>query len=148
MLRKILGVIVGLVVGMCGMTVLHMLSMLIYPLPEGLDTSDYGAFGEYIATMPLGAFVLVWVAHGGGAFIAAATCTAIVGQRWWVGAWILGVLFTLAGISNLLMLAHPWWFAAVDALLYIPAALLGCYLVGSLFTGKNTHNDSSATKAM
>ena len=146
MLRKILGVIVGLVIGMCGMTALHMLSMLIYPLPQGLDTTDYEAFSEYIATMPLGAFLLVWVAHSGGAFIAAATCTAIVGQRWWGGAGILGVLFTLAGISNLLMLAHPWWFAAVDVLLYIPAALLGCYLVGSLFAAKGDQDVGSVTK--
>ena len=141
MLRKILGVVVGFVVGMIGMMALHMLSMVVYPLPDGVDVNDPESLGAYIPKMPLGAFIMVWLAHGGGAFIASATCTAIAGSRWFVGAGILGVLFTLAGIANLLMLPHPIWFAVVDVLLYLPLALLACYLLGSLFQNKTADGE-------
>lgn len=148
MLRKIVGIVTGLVVGMIGMMLLHMLSMIIYPLPDGVDVNDPESLGQYIPNMPLGAFIMVWMAHGGGAFIASATCTAIAGSRWYIGAGILGVLFTLAGIANLLMLPHPLWFAAVDLLAYLPLALLACYLVGGLFERKSlqtceTGNDAA-----
>ena len=43
---------------------------------------------------------------------------------------VLGLLFLLAGIANLMMIPHPVWFAVMDVLLYLPMALTGSWLAG------------------
>ena len=136
MWRKIAGVVVGLPLGVVSVSVMHAVQHAIYPLPEGLDMNDMDALAEHIATMPLGDFAMVWLAHASGAFVSSAVCTLIAGQRWYLGAVICGIMFTIAGGLNIAMLPHPVWFAVVDLLLYVPTALLACYLVGSLFSNQ------------
>ena len=133
MIRKILGVVIGLPLGVVCVSLMHKLEHSIYEVPEKVSSGDMEAIAEYIQTMSLGQFAMVWLAHGSGAFVSAAICTAIAGSRWYVGAGICGCMFLLAGFLNVVLLPHPLWFAVVDLLLYIPLALASCYLVGSLF---------------
>ena len=52
----------------------------------------------------------------------------VLRRRSYTIAAIVGALFLVGGIINVLSIPHPLWFTAVDLLLYLPLALVGCRL--------------------
>jgi hypothetical protein len=122
----ILAIFVGLIVGNIAIMGLHYLSMIVYPLPEGTDMSDMNAIAEYVKIAPLGSLLMVMLAHIGGTFLAGLS-TALVSKKM-LTVYIIGSFFTLAGIYNLYVLPHPWWFT-LEAILYLPAAVFGFNLI-------------------
>ena len=60
----------------------------------------------------------------------AALATLVTGRRSMVPSLVIGALFTVAGVMNLLEIPHPWWFPIVDLPLYLVlAAVAGKLLV-------------------
>jgi hypothetical protein len=131
-IRKILAIVLGYINGAVWNGLWVTLSQKLYPFPPGIDPNDFEAVREHIAISgwPTGALLLVLVAHAGGSLASGLTCGLIAGRRWYVGATILGVLWTLGGVAMLMLLPAPWWFAVADVVLYLPAALLGVHLAG------------------
>jgi hypothetical protein len=125
MARRVLSVFAGLMVGFLCVALIEAVSSRLYPLPAGVDVSDIEAFRAHVQTLPIMAFVLVLVAHVVGSFAAGFTCVSVSRQMWKTGPIIIGVLLLSAGVTNLVMIPHPVWFALVDILVFIPAALLG-----------------------
>ena len=125
-LRNILAVILGLIIGNIAIMVLHYVGMIFYPLPEGTNMSDITAIAEYVKIAPLGALLMVMFAHLGGTFLAGLS-TALVSKNINT-AYIVGGFFTLAGIYNLYVLPSPWWFN-IEVILYLPAAIYGFRLI-------------------
>ena len=64
-------------------------------------------------------------------------CGLIAKRVWYLAAVILGILWTCGGITMLVMLPSPLWFAIADLLLYVPAALLGVKLGGSMVAARS-----------
>ena len=126
LLRNILAVILGLVIGNIAIMGLHYLSMLAYPFPNGVEMSDIDAIASYIKTAPLGSLILVMVAHLGGTFISGISVALVRANI--KASYIVGGFFTLAGIYNLYVLPHPIWFN-IEAILYFPAAMYGYKLI-------------------
>ena len=135
MLRAITTTIIGVILGMMGMMAMHYLSMVFYPLPEGVTMEDAEALNKYMEIAPLGAMLLVIVSHAMGSFIGALVATLLSESEEWKNSTafkyqflFIGLLFTCAGWYNLEKLLHPHWFK-IDLLFYIPAAYLGYKLV-------------------
>ena len=135
MLRGIVTTIIGVILGMMGMMAMHYLSMVFYPLPEGVTMEDAEALNKYMAIAPLGAMLLVIVSHAMGAFIGTLVATLLSQISKWENSTafkyqflFIGLLFTYAGWYNLENLTHPDWFK-IDLLFYLPAAYLGYKLV-------------------
>ena len=135
MLRAIITTIIGIILGMMGMMAMHYLSMVFYPLPEGVTMEDAEALNKYMEIAPLGAMLLVIVSHAMGSFIGALVATLLSQISKWKNStafkyqWIIiGLIFTYAGWYNLESLTHPDWFK-IDLLFYLPAAYLGYKLV-------------------
>ena len=126
MIRNILAVIAGLIIGNVAIMGLHYLGMEFYPLPEGTNMNDMKAIAEYMGIAPTGALLFVVLAHIGGTFIAGISTGLIANNL--IPTYIVGGFFTLAGIYNLAVLPHPIWFN-IEAILYLPAAYLGYKLV-------------------
>ena len=126
MIRNVLAVLLGLIVGNIAIMGLHYLGMEFYPLPEGTNMNDMNAIAEYIKIAPTGALLMVIVAHIGGTFLAGLS-TGLVSRNN-ITAYIVGGFFTLAGVYNLYMLPHPIWFN-IEAILYLPAAIYGFKLI-------------------
>ena len=126
MIRNILAVIVGLVVGNIAIMGLHYLGALFYPPPKGIDMNDIKAITEYISIAPLGSLLFVMFAHIGGTFIAGISTTLV--SKNIIPIYIIGVFFTLAGIYNLYMLPHPLWFN-IEVIFYFPAAIYSHKLI-------------------
>ena len=77
MLRAITTTIIGVILGMMGMMAMHYLSMVFYPLPEGVAMEDAEALNKYMEIAPLGAMILVIVSHAMGSFFGALSATLL-----------------------------------------------------------------------
>jgi hypothetical protein len=101
-LRNILGVVVGLVVGSVANMALVQLNLTLFPMPDGADMNDPVAFAAYVQSLPATAFLLVFAAH-----------CAQAGVGGWVAARIGAsrplVLTVVGAILNLVMLSPPAW---------------------------------------
>ena len=135
MLRAITTTIIGVILGMMGMMAMHYLSMVFYPLPEGVAMEDAEALNKYMEIAPLGAMILVIVSHAMGSFFGALSATLLSQVSEWKNSipfqyqfLIIGLIFTYAGWLNLESLTHPDWFK-IDLLFYLPAAYFGYKLV-------------------
>ena len=134
MIRKIFAVILGIIAGGVFNMALINVSNVVYPLPEGVDPNDFESFRAHVEAngLPTGALLIVLMAHAGGSFVGGAAVGLIAMRPWYVAAAIIGVLWMCGGIAMLIMLPAPIWFAIADIVLYVPAALLGVKLGGTL----------------
>src|SRR5262245_1013866 len=131
MIRCIVAVICGLIVGSVFNMAVILLSWAIYRPPEGADMSNPETLKAYIESLPLPGFLLVLVAHAGGALVGGFVAARIAGRSAMVLGAIVGSFFLLGGVINLMSIPRPVWFAIVDVVLYLPCGILGARLVRS-----------------
>ena len=130
-IRLISTTLIGVLLGMIGMMAMHYLSMVFYPLPEGVTMENADELNGYMKTAPLGALILVIISHAIGSLVGALVATLLSQISKWKNSStfkyqyiIIGIIFTYAGWYNLETLTHPNWFT-IDLLFYLPAAYLG-----------------------
>ena len=143
-----LGVVVGIVVGMIAMMSLHFASMLVYPLPEGIDfmsadPENMEKLNAWFGTLPAGAFVLATLAHGLGCMAGAAVATLVSGRRSLIPAIVIGLFFTVGGVMNLSSVPHPSWFPFVDVPIYLVLAVTA----GMLLRRKEEEADATPSES-
>jgi hypothetical protein len=125
MLRSLMAIVGGTIVAFIVVMVLEMVEMKIYPPPPGLDMSDPAAVRAVMATIPLGALVLVLVAEVTGAFAGGYLAAFIARRTPAVHALIVGGLVMLAAVGNMLSIPHPVWFWVIALILFLPASYVG-----------------------
>ncbi len=130
-LRSILAVIVGFVVGGIVNFAIISINSMLFPLPAGTNTQDFAALREAWAAAPLAALLLTIIAHAGGALVGAWVAAKLAGRTPLIHGLIIGVLFLLGGISMVAMLSPTLWFTIADLSLYLPAAWLGASMTGT-----------------
>lgn len=132
MVRNIIGVIVGWLVGSLVNFGLVIGGMALFPLPAGADfTTAEGANAAIQQMQPIN-FIVPFLAHGIGTMVAALVAVVIAASHKLYIALGLGVLFLLGGIYAAVSIDAPLWFEVLDLVLaYIPFALLGAYLGGA-----------------
>ncbi|WNJ17542.1 hypothetical protein [Pontibacter sp. G13] len=142
MVKQILAVIAGLIVGFLLVAAIEGVSHELYPVPEALSTMDPAnpefkeVMKEHVATMPLGAILMVGLAHLVGVFGATAVATAIAKERAKTPVGILIGLFLAFGVMNLIMIPHPIWFSILDVLIYPIGGFLGMYAAAKLIASR------------
>ncbi|QDU94435.1 hypothetical protein [Lignipirellula cremea] len=138
LLRKILAVVLGIIAGSAFNMAIVTLSHVAFPLPKGVDPNDMEAFQAHVAAhgLPLGALLMVLLAHAGGSLASGFVCGLVAGRPWYAAAVGLGILWLCGGVAMLLVLPAPLWFAVADVVLYVPAALLGVFLGGAVTESK------------
>lgn len=97
----------------------------LIPPPSGFDLTTLEGLRQAMPHMAPRHFIFPFLAHALGTFLGAAVSSLMVrGQSLWP-AMIVGLLFLLGGIVNVVTLPAPAWFSAADLLLaYIPPAFL------------------------
>jgi hypothetical protein len=130
-IRNILAVIVGFVIGSVANLGLVNLGMAVVPLPEGADVSTMEGLRESMKLFTPVNFIFPFLAHAlgtlAGAFVAA-KLAASHPMKFAIG---IGVSFLIGGILMVFMCGGPVWFIASDLLLaYIPMGFLGRLLAG------------------
>lgn len=126
MIRNIISVFIGLLIGNIAIALLHYMGLFFFPLPEGIDMSDIESIKQYILVAPNGALLMVMFAHLGGTFLGAIAAGFFSNNK--LVAYIIGAFFTVAGGYNLFILPHPWWFW-IEMFFYFPAAILGSQIL-------------------
>ncbi len=131
--KNIVAVVSGLVVGSIVNMGIIMASGSIIPPPPGTDLTTTEGM---IAAMPLFEpkhFLMPFLAHALGTLVGAFVAAYIAVSRKMTFAMGIGAFFMLGGIAAVLMLPAPMWFNALDLIVaYIPMAYLG----GRLATAK------------
>ncbi len=129
-LRGVAAVLAAVVAG--GLVVLGVeaLSGRVYPLPPGVDLSDPQALAAMIASMPAGAFALLFAGWALAAFLVGWIAARLTAEQPMRNAWVAGGLFFFVGLMNLFAIPHPTWFRLVGMLAFLPSLYLGGRLGG------------------
>lgn len=126
--KNIAAGIAGIVIAFALVWLVEMIGHTVYPPPANLDFADPDAMQNYIATLPLGAFLFVggawFIATLGGTFTACKIGTA----KPILFAGVVGGLVLAATTANLIMIPHPLWFAVLGVIGIVVAAWLGMTL--------------------
>lgn len=136
LLRNILAVIAGLVVGGLVNMGLIILGGKFLPPPAGVEVNDIASINAHIREYSVPQLLAPFIAHAAGVLVGAFLTVRLAASRHLALALIIGALFLLGGIMAVRMIPNaPMWFNVLDLVVaYIPMAWLGAKLAR-----KNAH---------
>jgi hypothetical protein len=123
--KSVLAVLGGVAVGYLVIFLVQNISSGMYALPEDVTLRDRDALARAMASLPVGAFLMVLLSYalgslGGGWVAARYAPRAHVGH-----AIAVGVVLTLQGLLNLTVFRHPTWFIVLNVPEFVLFAWLG-----------------------
>lgn len=124
-LRNVLAVIAGLVLGSMVNMAFVIAGPLVFPPPAGVNMSDAKSLADGAHLLEPRHFVFPFLAHAGGTLVGAFAAHLIgAGPRSAIGYGV-GTFFLAGGIAAAFMIPAPPWFIALDLLVaYLPMAWL------------------------
>lgn len=130
--RNILAVIIGLVVGSIANMLLVQLGHQLFPLPGGLNPQTEEGFKEAFKFYEPKHFIMPFLAHALGTLIGAYLAAKIAANKKMIFAFLIGGFFLVGGIMMIRMVPSPIWFTVLDLVVaYLPMAFLGAILAGA-----------------
>lgn len=135
-LKNTIAVVAGIVVGSFVNMGIIMISGSIIPPPAGADVTTMEGLKESLHLFEPRHFIFPFLAHALGTLVGAFVAAKIAATYRITFAIIIGCVFLLGGITNVLMLPSPLWFTLLDlGGAYFPMGYLG----GKLAVGKKTN---------
>jgi hypothetical protein len=136
LLRNILGVFGGLIVGGAVNMALVTIGPMVIAPPAGADFTTMEGLKASMDLMEPKHFVFPFLAHAIGTLVGAFIAALAAVDRKLRFAMIIGIAFLIGGVMNVIMLPSPMWFTLLDVLgAYIPMAFIG-YKFSTFFTPK------------
>jgi hypothetical protein len=130
-LRNILAVIAGLVLGSAVNMGIILISGSVIPPPEGADVTTMEGLTASMHLFEPRHFLMPFLAHALGTLVGAYITALLAITNHIRLALVIGVFFIIGGTMNVFMLPSPMWFNVTDiALAYIPMAWIGGKLAG------------------
>ena len=130
-LKNILAVIAGLLIGSVVNMGIIMMSGSIIPPPEGADLTTVEGLKASMHLMEPKHFLFPFLAHALGTLAGAALTIVLAATHKRRLGMVIAIAFLVGGITNVIMLPSPMWFNILDlAGAYIPMAWLAYKLVG------------------
>ena len=124
-LRNILAVLAGLILGSLVNGGLIGLSGHIIPPPTGVDITTEAGLKAGIHLFEPKHFIFPFLAHALGTFTGALTTVLLAANRKMSLAMFIGLLCFIGGLMMVYMLPAPMWFNITDLVLaYFPMAFL------------------------
>lgn len=131
MMRSLITVIVGVVVGRITTGLVGMAGHALYPPPAGLELDGTGdAWRLYLASAPTGMFLALLAAGAAGAFVGGLVAALLSERRRVLHALAVGALQTGFAVIQFRMVPHPLWFVILGVTVLLPIAALAGLLVG------------------
>ena len=125
-LRNILAVIAGFIVGSIVNGSLISISGTIIPPPEGTDTSTMEGLQAAIALFEPKHFLFPFLAHALGTFVGAFVSAKIAPKYGLQLAMVIGTIFFIGGLYMVFEVPAPLWFDILDLVVaYLPMAYIG-----------------------
>ncbi len=130
-IKNILAVIAGIVVGSVVNMGIIMISGSVIPPPEGADVTTAEGLKASMHLFQPKHFIMPFLAHALGSLAGGLVAALIAATHKTKFALGVSAFFLLGGIANVFMLPSPMWFNIVDlAGAYLPMG----YLAGKLAT--------------
>jgi len=135
-IRNILAVVIGLIVGSAVNMGIILISGSIIPPPDGADVTTTEGLKEAMHLFEPKHFVFPFLAHALGTFFGAITAALVAANHNMKFAIGIGVFFLLGGIASVFMLPSPLWYTVLDLIgAYIPVA----YVAGKIVERRSTN---------
>ena len=129
MLRNVLAVVGGVLVGGVVNTALVVVGPQIIPPPAGVDMTTAEGLQAGMPLLQARHFVFPFLAHAVGTLVGAAVTARLAASRHRQLGLVVGVIFLLGGVAAARMIPAPVWFVALDLLAaYLPMAWLGAHV--------------------
>lgn len=138
MIKKIAAAVIGIVVAGGIVFAVESLGHTVYPLPADLDMNDPVEFGNYVESLPIGAFIFVGGAWVLGTLGGGLLACFIAGEKPRVYSSIVGGFILVATIANLIMIPHPLWFSISS----LVAIAVTTYVTGNIASSFTTSSAS------
>ncbi|MBC5775380.1 hypothetical protein H8S95_14970 [Pontibacter sp. KCTC 32443] len=133
-IRNILAIIAGIVIGSLVNMSLIAVSGSIIPPPDGADVTTTEGLKASMHLFQPKHFIFPFLAHALGTFAGAFIAALIAANHKIKLALGIGIFFLAGGIASVFMLPSPTWYTIVDLVgAYIPMA----YIAGRLATKRN-----------
>lgn len=131
-LKNIIALVVGLIVGSVVNMGLIMIGGHLIPPPEGGDVSTMEKLAATMHLFQPKHFLFPFLAHAIGTFAGALVAALLAATHKMKFALAIGLFFLAGGIYSVMMLPSPYWFTFLDiGLAYIPMG----YLAGRIVQG-------------
>jgi hypothetical protein len=129
--RNILAVVVGFVVGSVVNMAVIAIGHVIMPPPAGFDGTSMDGVASTIHLLRPTDFIVPFLAHAFGPFTGVLSAMFIAASSRKTIAIILGALFLMGGIVANIMVPAPMWYRIVDVVFaYVPMAFLAWKIGG------------------
>ena len=126
LLRNVLAVLAGIIIGGAVNMALITLSPLLIPPPAGVDMTTAEGLSKAMPLLEPRHFIMPFLAHAVGSLAGALAAYLIAASYKTHIAWVIGALFLCGGVAASFMIPAPTWFIALDLLAaYLPMAWLG-----------------------
>lgn len=126
--RSLLAVVAGAVGAFGLISAVQVIGSSLYPLPAGMDPTNREAMSAYVATLPIGAFLMVLLSYAlgglGGGFVAA----KLASTARFTHAGVIAILLIAAAVMNLMTFSHPVWFWVANILVLLLFPRIGARL--------------------
>ena len=129
-IRNILAVIAGIVIGGAVNMGLITVSGSIIPPPEGADVTTTEGLKAAIHLFEPKHFIMPFIAHALGTFVGALVAGLIAATHKFNFALLIGLVFLIGGIMMVFQIPSPTWFIILD--------LVGAYIPFAFIAGKMT----------
>ena len=124
-IKNILAVIAGLVIGGLVNSGIIMISSSIIPPPPGVDVNNIESIKAGMHLFEPKNFIMPFLAHALGTFVGAYLVALIAASHKMKFVLGIGILNLIGGISAVIMLPSPLWFTLLDLIVaYIPMVWL------------------------
>lgn len=131
--KNILAVIAGVIVGSIVNMGIIMVSGSIIPPPEGADVTTAEGLKASMHLFEPKHFIMPFLAHALGSLVGAFVAVKIAASHQMYFALGVAAFFLLGGIANVFMLPSPVWFNVLDLVAaYLPMG----YLAGKFASNK------------
>ncbi len=131
-IRNILAVVAGVLLGSVVNMGLIQISGAIIPPPAGADMTTAEGITAALPLLEPKHFIFPFLAHALGTLVGAFIAAKIGATKKMMLSVIVGVVFLAGGIAATFMIPAPTWFMALDIVVaYLPMAYLGAMLAGA-----------------
>lgn len=128
-LRNVLAILAGLVIGGAVNGGLIALSPSLIPPPAGVDVSSAESLSKAMHLFEPRHFVMPFLAHALGTLAGAIAAYLIAASHKITFAYVIGAVFLCGGIAACFMIPAPAWFMVLDLVVaYLPMAWLGSFI--------------------
>lgn len=110
MVRKILGVILGVLIAGIAVAAGEFVLAALWPMPQQAKL-DPEAMKTFMAGVPLGMKIGLAVVYAVATFIGAAVAARVAKGRW--AGWTITTIMLLLTVINFVLLPHPVWLVAL-----------------------------------